>query len=105
MRGMLSIVEDAGDTVVRSRPGSERNDDDGAATEQSVTATPHEESIQKEMEAKLAALRGAVIQSLQALQDQYTKAGKLDEAVAIRDYLKAGGPGSPSYRFLYWEKR
>jgi ABC-type uncharacterized transport system auxiliary subunit len=51
------------------------------------------EAIQKEMQAKLDARREAVIQSLQALQDQYTKAGKLDEAVAIRDYLKAGGPG------------
>ena len=57
------------------------------------------EAIQKEMEAKLEARREAVIQSLQALQDQYTKAGKLDEAVAIRDYLKAGGPGGPSQ---YW---
>ncbi len=52
------------------------------------------ETIQKEMQAKLAARREAAIQSLQALQDQYTKAGKLDEAVAIRDYLKAGGPGA-----------
>ena len=50
------------------------------------------ETIQKEMQAKLVARREAVIQSLQSLQDQYTKAGRLDEAVAIRDYLKAGGP-------------
>ena len=56
------------------------------------------EVIQKEMQAKLEARREAVIQSLQALQDQYTKAGKLDEAVAIRDYLKAGGPGN----YYYW---
>ena len=55
------------------------------------------DAIQKEMEAKTAARREAVIQSLQALQDQYTKAGKLDEAVAIRDYLKAGGPNGESF--------
>lgn len=57
------------------------------------------DAIQKEMEAKIEARRAAVIQSLQALQDQYTKAGKLDEAIAIRDYLKAGGPVGPGY---YW---
>ena len=33
------------------------------------------------------------VKALQDLQDKYTKAGKLDEAVAIRDYLRAGGPG------------
>ena len=64
------------------------------------------EAIQKEMQAKLEARREAVIQSLQALQDQYTKAGKLDEAVAIRDYLKAGGPGgSPLPGVFYREKK
>ena len=57
------------------------------------------EAIQKEMQAKLEARRQAVIQSLESLQEQYTKAGKLDEAVAIRDYLKAGGPGGPGQ---YW---
>ena len=64
------------------------------------------EAIQKEMQAKLEARREAVIQSLQALQDQYTKAGKLDEALAIRDYLKAGGPRSGHYYwFTYKEKK
>ena len=64
------------------------------------------EAIQKEMQAKLEARRQAAIQALQALQDQYTKAGKLDEAVAIRDYLKAGGPGGPSaYKLFYREKK
>ena len=58
------------------------------------------DAIQKEMEAKIQARREAVIQSLTALQDQYTKAGKLDEAVAIRDYLKAGGPDS-KYAVFY----
>jgi beta-lactamase regulating signal transducer with metallopeptidase domain len=63
------------------------------------------EAIQKEMQAKLAARREAVIQSLQALQDQYTKAGKLDEAVAIRDYLKAGGPArSGDFSVFFREK-
>ena len=64
------------------------------------------EAIQKEVEAKIEARRAAVIQSLQALQDQYTKAGKLDEAIAIRDYLKAGGPVGPGYYWaVYGDKR
>lgn len=63
------------------------------------------EAIQKEMQAKLEARREAVIRSLQALQDQYTKAGKLDEAVAIRDYLKAGGPTGNYYWAVYGNKR
>ena len=50
------------------------------------------EAIQKEVDARVEAERQATIKQLQALQDQYAKAGKLDEAVAIRDYLKAGGP-------------
>ena len=62
------------------------------------------DAIQKEMEAKTTARREAAIQALQALQDQYTKAGKLDEAVAIRDYLKAGGPGAHTYWYVR-EKR
>ena len=65
------------------------------------------EAIQKEMQAKTEARREAVIQSLQSLQDQYTKAGKLDEALAIRDYLKAGGPAGSGhyYWFTYNEKK
>jgi hypothetical protein len=63
------------------------------------------DAIQKEMQEKLEARREAAIQALQALQDQYTKAGKLDEAVAIRDYLKAGGPGASSYKLFYGEKK
>lgn len=59
------------------------------------------DAIRKEMQAKLEARREAAIQSLQALQDQYTKAGKLDEAVAIRDYLQAGGPGRVHFPFVF----
>ena len=50
------------------------------------------EAIQKEVDQKIQARREAVIKELERLQDQYAKAGKLDEAVAIRDYLRAGGP-------------
>ena len=65
------------------------------------------EAIQKEMQAKTEARREALIKSLQALQDQYAKAGKLDEAVAIRDYLKAGGPAGSSQQYwvTYKDKR
>ena len=62
--------------------------------------TAQREAIQKEADAKVASERQASIKELQALQDQYAKAGKLDEAVAIRDYLKAGGPSNAkSYRY------
>ena len=50
------------------------------------------EAIEREIDAKLEARRVAVTKELEALQERYTKAGKLDEAVAIRDYLRAGGP-------------
>jgi hypothetical protein len=51
-------------------------------------------AIQEEADQKMEARRASAIKALEALQEQYTKAGKLDEAVAIRDYLRAGGPGS-----------
>jgi hypothetical protein len=56
------------------------------------------DAIEKEIDAKLEARRQAVIKELEALQERYTKAGKLDEAVAIRDFLKAGGPQSAAWR-------
>ena len=39
------------------------------------------------------ARKDTLAKQFQALQDKYTKEGKLDEAVAIRDYIKAGMPG------------
>jgi hypothetical protein len=42
----------------------------------------------EEMEAKLAPRRDQLISQLQALQDKYTRAAKLDEAVAIRDTIR-----------------
>lgn len=46
------------------------------------------EAIQKEADAKVVARHEALVKSLEALQTEYTKAGKLDEAVAVRDYLR-----------------
>jgi hypothetical protein len=57
------------------------------------------QAIEAEIDQKIAARREALVKSLEALQDQYTKAGKLDEAVAIRDYLRAGAPGSTHFRY------
>jgi beta-lactamase regulating signal transducer with metallopeptidase domain len=56
------------------------------------TFTKDREDIQQEAERKLTERRTALIKELEALQEQYTKAGRLDDAVAIRDYLRAGGP-------------
>ena len=53
-----------------------------------------QKAIQEEADQKMEARRASAVKALEALQEQYTKAGKLDEAVAIRDYLRAGGPGS-----------
>ena len=47
-----------------------------------------EAQVRKEMEAKLQDQRAALVKELQTLQDSYTKAGKLDEAVAIRDRIR-----------------
>ena len=58
-------------------------------------------AIYKEIEQKAEARRQAAIKSLEALQDQLTKSGKLDEAVAIRDYLRAGGPPASGGPFRY----
>ena len=63
--------------------------------------TSAREAIQKEADAKVESERQAVIKRLQALQDEYAKAGKLDEAVAIRDYLKAGGPSDQKYTWVF----
>ena len=52
----------------------------GAAEEAAIRA-----SIQQQIEAKHA----ATVKRLEALQDEYTKAGKLDEAGAIRDFLRS----------------
>jgi beta-lactamase regulating signal transducer with metallopeptidase domain len=49
-------------------------------------------AIRSEADAKIAAKHMALVKALQDLQEAYTKAGKLDEAVAIRDYLRNGGP-------------
>jgi hypothetical protein len=53
-----------------------------------------QKAIQAEADQKVAARREAVVKALEALQDKYARAGQLDEAVAIRDYLRAGGPNS-----------
>jgi hypothetical protein len=58
------------------------------------------DAILKEVQQKIESNREAAIKALQDLQDKYTKAGKLDEAVAIRDYLRAGGPGQGGRLFL-----
>jgi beta-lactamase regulating signal transducer with metallopeptidase domain len=51
-------------------------------------------AIQQEADRRVNARRETVVKALEALQMEYAKAGKLDEAVAIRDYLRAGGPPS-----------
>jgi hypothetical protein len=46
------------------------------------------EAIQKKADAEVQAQRDKLIADLRELQETYTKAGKLDEAVAIRDRIK-----------------
>lgn len=42
----------------------------------------------KEMGAKLAPKRKEMVRQLKMLQDRHTKAGELDEAVAIREQVR-----------------
>lgn len=44
--------------------------------------------IQQEASRRIEDRRLSLIKQLEALQDQYTKAGKLDEAIAVRNYLR-----------------
>jgi beta-lactamase regulating signal transducer with metallopeptidase domain len=50
------------------------------------------DAIQEEAQRRIDERRQTLIKALETLQEQYAKEGKLDEAVAIRDYLRAGGP-------------
>jgi bla regulator protein blaR1 len=62
-------------------------------------------AIRAEADRKIDERREALVKALQNLQEQYTKAGKLDEAVAIRDYLRAGGPGRNEVFEELWRRR
>src|SRR5262249_1980582 len=46
-------------------------------------------AVMRKADEQLAAKREQAIARLQALQDQYTRAAKLDEAVAIRDQIRS----------------
>lgn len=56
-------------------------------------------AIQKEADQKVAARRAELVKALEDLQAQYTKAGKLDDALAIREYLRTGLPRT-GYRYV-----
>ena len=63
------------------------------------------EEIRREVERKSEARREALVKELEALQDKYTKSGQLDEAIAIRDYLRSGQPGKYSIKSQVIMKR
>jgi beta-lactamase regulating signal transducer with metallopeptidase domain len=65
--------------------------DDGQKLVQSFQAD--KDAIQAEADKKIVERRAALAKTLQELQDRYAREGKLDEAVAIRDYIRAGLPG------------
>ena len=46
------------------------------------------DQMQKDLASRIEARRQDLIKQLAALQEQYTKAGKLDEAIAVRNYLR-----------------
>src|SRR4030095_11959925 len=62
-------------------------------------------AIRAEADRRIDERREALVKALQNLQEQYTKAGKLDEAIAIRDYLRAGGPGRNEVFEELWRRR
>jgi hypothetical protein len=55
------------------------------------------EAIELEARQRVESKRQDAIAALQALQERYTREGKLDEAVALRDYLRAGQPAASGY--------
>jgi beta-lactamase regulating signal transducer with metallopeptidase domain len=59
------------------------------------------QAIQEEIKRKVDLRREELVKALEALQEQYTKAGKLDEAVAIRDYLRTGQVGRDAWFDVY----
>lgn len=61
-------------------------------------------ALDEELDKKVAARRAVLEKSLTDLQEKYTKAGKLDEAVAIRDFIKAGMPGTENAHRLWIKK-
>jgi beta-lactamase regulating signal transducer with metallopeptidase domain len=54
-----------------------------------AAAVAEEAAIRADLQKQLEAKHAETVKRLEALQDQYTKAGKLDEALAIRDYLRS----------------
>ena len=50
-------------------------------------------AIQEEADRKIDARHETLVKTLQDLQEQYARAGKLDEAVAIRDFLRTVSRG------------
>ena len=61
-------------------------------------------ALDEELDKKVAARRAVLEKAFADLQEKYTKAGKLDEAVAIRDFIKAGMPGLEN-PVRYWIKK
>lgn len=60
--------------------------------------TQDEADAYKTLEATLAKQREDTIAKLQALQDTFTKAGQLDEAVAVRDQIRMLQPRTLAVR-------
>jgi beta-lactamase regulating signal transducer with metallopeptidase domain len=57
-------------------------------------------ALDEELDKKVAARRAVLEKAFTDLQEKYTKAGKLDEAVAVRDFIRAGMPGlEQTFRF------
>jgi hypothetical protein len=71
---------------------SDRLPDDGRQLVDAFTA--ERLAIQEEAARRIEFLRQELVRTLETLQEQYTTAGQLDEAVAIRDYLRALQSGS-----------
>ena len=85
----IEVVTDLSGSVVQELPAD--------AQELLNQFDANQSAARREFETRMAQLREELIGRLRALQDRYTKAGQLDEAVAIRDRIRAiqrdGGPG------------
>ena len=62
-------------------------------------------AIEREADQKVEALRAELVKTLENLQAEYTKAGKLDEALAVREYLRIGPPQTSRYYFIRYKDK
>jgi len=73
-------------TTTREAPATAARESDLAKVTE--TFAQNQAAAVRDAEARIARYRQETIQQLQAMQDAHTRAGRLDEAIAVRDYIR-----------------